>query len=464
MPQQLMISRVPVDLSIVEFNLDAGEDIFLTYTWERSEGPALHRTGTSPPFMALIGGEPGLVVTHPFGFRVGMWLIRDAMRMDEMREVRLALVAAQSKRAPREQINILQQSLDELKSIRAHDAVFKDLYPDHEIIGMQGCGSLTLDVWKVAYINNSLSPNSPTLVCLPRARLESQTYSCLVKWKAPEFGTGRVTIEEVRFNRENNVREPNEMIWIRLGNQWYPRGDLIEFAISSPQVIRRGQVVPAVTTCHQFGDLRKLILMPNLNPDGPLYPGELPKQNGSYRPRLYFNAEQYGDIWLGEDTLLNDRTQNFLRLAMSGPIFLPIPPGSNKASLRGAMNMAGYRECSSTLGPLSSGEWRFIPRSVTEYRLEVYFKSSTSSWALIGTSSDNKRLFCLACAGKTSLTGYTLEQAAENLLQAGASNAVLVDEGSNVFQKVRWNGEELIDILPAWRRRMRALFIFARHS
>ena len=30
MPRQLVLSRVPVDLSVVEFNLDAREDFFLT--------------------------------------------------------------------------------------------------------------------------------------------------------------------------------------------------------------------------------------------------------------------------------------------------------------------------------------------------------------------------------------------------------------------------------------------------
>jgi hypothetical protein len=81
---------------------------------------------------------------------------------------------------------------------------------------------------------------------------------------------------------------------------------------------------------------------------------------------------------------------------------------------------------------------------------------------MIGLSSDNRRLFGLACVGQAGRTGYTLEQAANFMLQAGARNALLIDEGNDVFQRVRSNGGDLKDMIPSKRRRLRSVFIFAR--
>lgn len=472
MPKQVVLSRVPVELSIVEFNLDAGEEIFLTYTWERREGPDIRRTGQGPPYMDLIGGQPGQTTTHPFGLRLGTWLIQEDMRQDELKESHAELEKARQRRAPQEDLDVLQRTVNELQSVHAHDEVFKQFYPGYEIIGQQGCGDLTMNAWNVAYINSDLGcdPNSgerpPVLVCLPQEPLEYRTYSCLVKWKASQGGVGRVTIEEVKFHRKRQVRDPNEMVWVRFGDRWLPRGDLIEFAVSNQQVIRNGELVPIVTTCHQFGDLRHLIRMPNLNPDGLLYPGEPPKSGVYYRPREYFGKDQWGDIWLGEAAFLQDKTGNLLRAALSGPVFLEFPPGANTQRLRGAMELAGYREVTSALEPLMPGNWRFICRTPQETVLEIYFKRNPYAWTMIGLSPDNRRILCLACMGKEEGLGYTLEQAAEVLLQAGVWNALLIDEGADVFQKVRWGDDKTLTNMMSrqLRRRVRATFIFARRA
>lgn len=350
MPRQLVLSRVPVDLSIVEFNRDAGEDIFLTYTWERREGPDIRRTGKEPPYMDLIGGRPGQTTTHPFGLRLGTWLIQEDMRKSELEDAQKELEKARASHVPQEDIEVLQRTVDELASIRAHDEVFKYFYPGYEITGQQGCGDLTMNAWNVAYVNSELGENPLALVCLPQEPLEYRTYSCLVKWKAPKGGIGRVTIEEAQFHRRGQIREPNEMVWVHFGDRWLPRGDLIEFAVSNQQIIRGGELVPVVTTCHQLGDLRHLVQMPNLNPDGPLYPSEPPSLGGRYRPREYFGQDQFGDIWFGEAAFLQDETQNLLRVALSGPVFLDFPPGANEQRLRGAMDLAGCQEVSSALG------------------------------------------------------------------------------------------------------------------
>jgi hypothetical protein len=393
---------------------------------------------------------------------LGTWLIQEDMRQAELEYAQKELDAARDRHVPEEDLEVLRRTVEELPFVRSHEGVFRDCYPDHEIIAQQGCGDLTMNAWNVAFLNSQVAEDPPTLVCLPQERLEYRTYSCLVKWKASEDRAGRITIEEVQFHRRANVREPNQMVWVRFGDRWLPRGDSIEFAVSNQQVIREGELVPVVTTCHQFGDLRHLIQMPNLNPNQPLYLGEERGSNGGFRPRQYFGRDQFGDIWLGEEAFLQDETQNLLRAALSGPVFLDFPSGANEERLRGAMGLAEYREVPSVLDPLAPGEWRFVRRSPQVTVVEIHFKRNTYGWTMIGLSLDNRQILCLACTGRPGGGGHALEDAAEILLQAGARAALLVDEGADVFQKVRWGDGPLTDMVPRLRRRVRATFIFAR--
>jgi hypothetical protein len=282
-----------------------------------------------------------------------------------------------------------------------------------------------------------------------------------VKWKQSESKKAQITIEDLRFKNEERAQGPNDRVRVRFGDDWLPRGDLIEFAVSNQQVIRDGKIVPIVTTCHQFSDLRHLLMLPNLNPAGPLFLGEPIKPNGGYRPRQFFGQEQFEDIWLGEADFLRD--VNLLRAALSGPVLLSYSSlGASPESLRGALTRVGYKEVFSDLEPLWPGDWRFVKRSPTESVLEVHLKRNTYGWTMIGLSSDNRRILCLACAGQAGHTGYTLEQAANFILQAGARNALLIDEGNDVFQRVLWDGAKMTDMVPLKRRRLRSLFIFGR--
>jgi Phosphodiester glycosidase len=461
MPRQVFFSKMEEQVSIVEFDLNCGEDIFLTYSWGRERGPHIRRTGMGPPFMTTIGGWPGQTTTHPFGTRMGAWLIRASMRDDEIKKAEQELSRAKRAGSPADDVAVLEQTIEELRTIPAHAETFQQAYPDHEIVGQQGCGDLTMNAWNVAYVNNGLAKDPPALLHLDQEPLEHRYYSCLVKWKAREGRPVNVNIEEVRFIPNSNVRSTNELVWVRFEGQWYPRGNWIEFAVSNQQVIREGRVVPVVTTCHQFGDLRHLIQMPNLNPPEALYPGELMRQSANHRPRQYFNIDQHGDIWLGEEAFLRDASQNLLRASLSGPVYLDFPPDANERILRAALTRVGYKEAASALESLLPGMWRFVPRGPQQSVLEIYFYRNTYGWTMIGLSEDKRRVLCLACSGKAGKTGYTLEQAAELLLQAGAHNALLIDEGEDVFQTVRDVSGRLIDVIAPKRRRVRATFVFA---
>jgi hypothetical protein len=476
-----MLSRVPVDLSVVEYDLDRGEEIFLTYTWGRITGPNLVRKGSSSPEIQVIG-RPGRTTVSEFGLRLGTWFIQENLISEELADIE-AQIAGLGEEAAEEDVELLDQMRSELRAIddelkevhqakgiapahvRAHDRAFQAKYPNYRIIGQQGCANLTLHYWCVAFVNNRLgtevADDSPhTLVCLPQEPLDQRTYSCLVKWKPFEKALSRVTIEELKFSLRSNLQDGdlNGMAEVQFNDLWIPRGDSIEFAVSGQQVILDGEVVPVTTLCHQFDDLRHLIQMPNLNPDSPLYEDEKP-QGGHCRPREYFGQPQAGDIWLGENSLLGD--QNLLRAALCGAVTLAIPPGAGEERLAGAMRLAGYRQVAGQSKPLSPGQWRYVHSDKGDKLLEIYFKRNTYGWTMIGLSYNNRRLLSLACTGITGKSGYTVEEAAELLLRAGAVNAVLIDQGKNVFQKVAHDSKDLSDVVPCRRRRLRATFIFA---
>jgi hypothetical protein len=206
--------------------------------------------------------------------------------------------------------------------------------------------------------------------------------------------------------------------------------------------------------CDQFSDLRHLIQLPNINPRGPLFPGE-----PNYR--AYFTTPRTGDVWFGERQFLNDEPRNLLRAALRSPVILEFV-GVGDLRLRGAMEQAGYREIHDPLVPLTPGTWRFVPRSSNADSIEIFFKRSVYGWTMIGLSEDKNRLICLACTGKPGAVGYRVEEAADILLRAGAWDALLVDEGLDVFQLMLTENGQLTPMVASDRRRLRACFVMAR--
>lgn len=459
MPRQLLFSRVPVELSIVEFDLTAGEELFLTYTWERQTGPPIYRDGEGPPYMPVSGAtSPHQKTRHPFGLRLGSWLIRGNTRKEEIRYASEILQKSRGNASP-DVIEVLERTLEELRTIPSHDRVFKQKYKDYEIVGQQGCGDLTMNSWNVAFVNNKLAKKPPALIALPEEPLELRSYSSLVKWRAADPQSSHMTIQEVKFERWNQKTGANPMVWLWYDDKPLPRGDMIEFAVSSQQIIRDGKLVPLLTTCHQFSDLRHLIQMPNINPNKALYVGES-------LPRTYFGGHKEGDIWLGEKSFLEDirGSGNEIRAALSGPVRLEFPAGADERNLRGALKQAGYEETQNPIVPLEVGCWRFIQGRPQAQLLEIYFKRNTYGWTMVGLSEDRKLLLCLACTGTPGGTGYTLEEAAHIFLKAGAWDALLVDEGADVFQLMINEDGQLVPTITSNRRRLRACFIMARRQ
>ena len=299
-------------------------------------------------------------------------------------------------------------------------------------------------------------PNGPVLIAQRDEPLDRRTYSCLVKWTG-----GGVSIEQVRFSAPGSLADPNQTIWVGYGDRWLPRADSIEFAVSNQQVIRDGELTPVVTTCHQFGDIRHLIEMPNLNPNAALFARE-PGRPGVFLPRDFFGRPQYDPVWFGEAEFLEDARRNLLRSALSGPVLMKFPPGPGEDAMRGALTAARYRENLDPLAPLAAGEWRFVRQSPTLTFVEIRYRRNTYAWNMIGLSRDRQRVLCLTTKGFPGRTGFRLEDAAQKLRAAGAWDALLIDEGADTFHSLRSAEGEWRDLVKRDRGRLRAVFLFAK--
>lgn len=493
-----------VCLSIVKFELKKGEDIFLSYTHGREHGPIIERTGNSSPFMShLYAKYPGQITNHPEGLRLRTWLILNSLRGDQHNlqtgrppflETDWARVQSKLDKTNQDlsqaQLNSQQSEIDRLKEIKrtldcykqenpkipAHDTEFCRAYQDHEIIGMQGCGDLTMNLWNVAYLNSPLAlGGKPLLIHAYEEPISQRIYSCLIKQK-PDLTSYQVikdklAIEDVRF--DPNASSAKGMIYVNRNDNWQACGDEVEFALSNEQVLRDGKLVKLNHITEEFSDLRHLLYLPNLNPPVPLPLPGVAEDSG--RPRLYFANNTGEDIWFGEAQLLNHR--NLQRAAMEGPIFLSRlyqGLGASKNQIRGAMALAEYEEVKELRQELKVGQYRFVPED--DRQVEVYFKRNLYGWSMIGLNEQKNKILSLACEGcplPGNRSGYVLEEAVEELRQAGAENALLIDEGADVFQiallggngtkvQVGRNNLNLDVVIPLLRRRLRATLIFAR--
>jgi hypothetical protein len=511
--------------SLAVYDLSAGEEIFLSYAHGRENGPGIERTGKGPPFMEDLspGAVPGSKTTHPFGQRLRSWLIADDLRTDDLAEVRTevarfvpaadpllttfdqALANLRSNReASGEALNnlklaardaalaaiggasatgmdadasrVLSAFVIENAKLEAHDRHFVLNYPDHEVIGQQGCGDLTMNLWSVAYLHSALTPaGKPVMLYLHAEPVAGRTYPCLVKWLPVGNKPPRVTIEDMQFSP--HATSTQELAWVLEGGTPRPVGDQIEFAVSGKPVIRHGKPVNLSRRTRQFRDLRHLLNLTNLNPKGkiPGSPDDTPP------PRAFFARPQYNDVWFGEAQLLDD--ENLQRGAMAGPVVLSRLYAGLSVTidhLRAALVDAGYIELTSPVKDLDPGEFRFVPGDDT--LVEIYLRKATYAWNVMGLDAKQATIHAFACECRWGAAGrgYQLGTLAELMLERfGTHDALLFDEGQDVFQKSAVNGAfpkapvfsdpalgpiraPLDIIIPLIRKRLRACFLFAR--
>lgn len=425
MPQLKFFSDTPVRTSVVEYDPSKGEEIFLVYSHGREHGPGIERDGEGAARMAHMGrhsrGEK--TTTNPFGQRLRSWLIAESLAPDDHVMATAALPAAAADPAATE---ALQDYIDQIPTLSAHDLEFITAYGPsaYRIVGMQGCGDLTMNLWNVAYVfsRSALNPLNPELIFLYPEPILDRTYSCLVKRRAQGGAPPVLSIEPLRFDPNAHGRG-----MVMKGGTGDPVGDKIEFAVASRQVLRGGKGVSLDSITHQFSDLRHLIKMPNVNP-------------AAGRPRYLFGRWTSDDVWFGEAKLIQD--VNLQRAALHTAIFLDRFEcgGAEVPHIRTTFEAAGYNEETDPTAALTASHFRISAEN--DRQVEIFFERNVYPWNIIGLTepdeNEPRKVLALACDAHRGALGqpsfHKLEDAVEILRTQGAYNALLVDEGQDVFQ------------------------------
>jgi hypothetical protein len=135
------------------------EEMILLYSEGFEYGPCIERDGMGEPWMWMgEHNQPVRKVTHPIEQRRGTWLI-DA---NEAKKIEIDLIKQDG--AIDEQTK--RRWIEELDQTPNYFDVFKERYPDHEILAMQGCGNLTMNDWFVAYLNSAFTSGKPVFCFL----------------------------------------------------------------------------------------------------------------------------------------------------------------------------------------------------------------------------------------------------------------------------------------------------------
>lgn len=462
-------------VSILKFVPAEGEQCYLSYTHGFEHGPGIKRDGKGSPRMEFMT-RPWEDTTDADLQRLGTWFIDEKCKKSMINKADEALKKAVEEQNQREiekwklmQDGIPAQGIPSLREMPVHEQRFMDKFKDYEILGMQGCGDLTMNLWNVAYLNSPLTENDPKLIYLRREPIENRIYSCFIKWKADErHSHAYYTIEPLRFNlfHYERHRKGKEVV-LRIHNGGEELiADKIEFAVYGQQVVRNGKV-NLKNTILEHSDIRHIFLLPNLNP-----PWKLPDIDKG-PPRFIYGKKRDKAVWFGEAQLIRER--NLRKAAYDVPLELNRlheGMGVSKSHIRkimeGAFEGEEYKAETTFLRPLIQGEWRFVPED--DNLVEIYLKQNTFACTMIGVDNGGN-ILTFAWNGNPGQVGYppygtTIEKAAELLIQNGAIDALLIDEGADVFQKagIPETGNKLEEWIPIRRKQLRAVFIFAKEN
>ena len=359
-----------------------------------------------------------------------------------------------------------------------------------ELIFMQGCGDLTMNNWNVAFITGDSFEGKDTWCLLhpPGEPLNDRTYSCLIKWSCPKDSPDLMQIAEAtrvvypyqiaRLRFKGPSLEPgpaNRHVFL---DEW-PIGHLIEFAVYGKQVVKDGDIVRLQSTVAEYGDIRHVYKLPNLNRDESYDPEATSYGIPEYakRPRNLFDASTHDDVWLGEAALVQG-DRNLKVAGIVQPIQLDLRAlGAPKdwIELVLAREESKYNTYSKAKAePAKPGEWRWIAEGRRTW-LEIFLLPNQYPCTMIGVKAsdegrgtppiegsvvDCERLFLLAHGHNYSWQGCTVVECAQYLCNKKESwNTLMLDEGNDVFQLVREKpGGELDKGVPLKRNELRCVF------
>ncbi len=438
-------------MSLVTFSNELKEEIFLLYSKGFEYGPGIHRNGQGSPWM-IDRETQSRKISDPLEQRKSTWLInKEARKMlqDSVSKWREEIKQKQQQKLmepsdAQQRLLYLDWLTTSSDNLPDYHSYFEKTYPNYSIVGMQGCGNLTMNEWYVAYLCSPFTDNRPTFIGLPEDhvnRVPPRQYTCLVKYK-----DGAVRIQTLIFNfltkRVLLVREQADVT------------DDIEFAVYGTQLLREGELVEFSGIVEQIADVRHLFKLPNLNPKSKT------KNEPNQRPRRFFGERQYDDVWFGEAELLENLA--IRRASLNEPVLLNRQfqhMGADPDYIREIFESQGYREDKQRdrLLRYSNGTWRF--REETDELVEVKLFRNVYAYSLVGLNEAGN-ILALAVGGLAGRRGQTLESAVQNIRSYGAIDALLIDQGDDVFQYTLSSGGSYEERVKLLRPQMRAVFVF----
>lgn len=443
--------------SILEFDADGKHELFILFSPGTTNGPSISRTGKGSPTMTNLIQVFADPTPDPDLQRFGNLVVDDEIRQNDLNKLNDKLMEESFESEYR---NYILTHLKDLKKRKTYCEIFNAEYQsEYTIVAIQGFGDLTMNLWNVGYVNDRIT-RKPDILHLFDEPLDRRNYSCLVKWKDPV----RYTIQNLRFDRFefNRDKASNNVVVTENGDGI---ANKIEFAIFGQQLVKNNIVVPDLEDqIHQFADIRHVFQLPNINPREKLH------DNDTGYPRTYFGRKQNADVWFGQEQLLSSR--NLRKAALRGSIELELDrPGVSSDVLKAALCKSGYREVpkgqrllirqelNDSIDHIS--EWKFVEDNPN--RIEILLKENIYPCTMVGTRNDGGLSFLAWKGTYSKKPGWTLREAAEHIKDQGTIDAILCDEGADVFQYFDHDGE-LKCLIPPGRSQHRAVFVVAKKN
>ncbi len=382
----------------------------------------------------------------------------------------------------------------------SHEGEAKKRAPDKTIVLMQGCGDLTMNQWNIAFLSGQSYSDLQgwDLLHPPEEPINDRCYTALIKWSCPEDdedlkGVAAKTrvvypyqIATVQFKAPSlQSTSPNRHVF--LDNN--PIGHLIEFAVYGQQMIKDGKNTPLECIMTEFADIRHIFKLPNLNRAPKLNPDDDDEEDYTSEtfsagiteyalpPRNLFNQSTHDSVWLGEAALIQG-DRNLKVAALYQPIQIDLRSlGAPREWIEIVLTKEHdkyHTYCKVDHRPTRKGEWRWLDEGRRTW-LEIFLLPNQYPCTMIGVCAEDegtdpqkstgdivhcKDLLFLAHGHNYDWTGCTVEECATYLINTHhCANALMFDEGNDVFQLVRdQTTGQLMPSVPLKRKELRCAF------
>lgn len=398
-----MIKSEKFSTGYFEFEIIPGvAEIFLSVTPELKYGPCIRRDGFTDPVMNhpedVIKKKPEIRdnITHPNEQRACTWTIYRHLK------------------------NFNEKMGDEW-----------------QIAGAQGCGDLTMNPWHLAVIKDKLVDNEPQF---PHLLLQcdkdfkepytDRDYFCLVKHKG-----GKTEFKVIRFAQNPNYLD-DPVAYI---NGERIEQNSIELLFSGKPIIQSDIILPLYTVIDKFQDIRHIFGIPKI----------------TFKKPMVFKGKSVKSIYFGEHYLFDSdpvTALNRRRQALTSSLMIPtseipsLPTIDKQGKLFNDIKKQWLEDGNMGVDrpPREPGEYRFVKRGNQVTHIDIYFRRNVYPFSATGIKrrKDKCILVCLASHGKQFMIGDTIETMAEKMYHyGGCSDAMIMDEGFDVFQMVNMKAE-----------------------